>query len=423
MIRGIVVTGLAGLLVGTVAATAIVMVNPARFYPGFAFDGRALVIGAGMAAMALGAMLLAQRSREAASVAILFAVALRLCAYALFGQEPGETDNLAFANIADNIRSGNGILCTDPCANFRAVYPPLYPLALAAFGNAFLLSLVVDALIAAAIWRLAHIVDAPRTPAVAAYLILTAAYSPLPHKEGLATLMTLVVVLGLLEKRPGAVGLGAAGVALAQPAWLAFVVACGLMLGVRSVFPVALRAVPYFLAAMLPWWIRNYMMFGEFVPLTIAFGSNLLFVATNSFDVIRSYIPLGELAMGKASLARAIEVIAADPLTYLRLRVVGTVQAWALNGMPGQLLNSPALIYASQLTWCGFVALALRGALGNETVLRLLAAVGVAVLIGMWMEFGERHRYFALPFMAIVMSLPLSRPQSRSPEPRSTSRQ
>lgn len=435
---------LAILSLGTVIGTAIVLFNPARFYLYVRPDALAAAIAIGAAAFFAFCVFAAVRGHAVAVIGL--AIVIRLGAFLAFAVYPGGGDSPLYDNVARNIVAGHGILWTntfylEPLA-FRAYFPPLYSSLLAGtyavFGPgpwpAFLLNAVADALVVLSLCQLARPLGYPKAGLVAGaiYLILpqTMLYSLGIQKESLAIFFLLQIVIGLWKRQAVRIGAFTAALALTQPAWLTVVAALGLAfiprLGPLSLL--ALRSLPLFLLLMAPWWIRNYLLLGEFVPLGTAYGHNLLYIATNRFDTIKQFVPLGnEPAVMKAAYSAAIEIIRADPLKYFLGRIIRVVESMCLDGFPMQLLQygkQPAHFimagfYTCQISYSlfmGTAAFALAKDRRSSVTLLLLAA-GIAVIFGMWFEFSERHRYFITPLLALLIAIFGETTDKTNPDP------
>ena len=368
------------------------------------------------------------------SVTIAVSVAFRLWSLDLLnGRLPGG-DAPNFLAMADNVLSGRGLLLVDSDnLHMRATYPPLYPLLLAVVGLAVPLTFAVitalntllDLACAWLMTRLGRDLDAPQAGTLAAALYIVwptnLGMAPLARKEPLiallvvALLVVLVQAIGRGRWQSGiAFGLLTGLLALAQPA----------MLFLPAMF--ALVALPWFkdrrrwlammtIAAacaaltMVPWWVRNWLLFHRFVPLTAASGYSLWIGATPLSDGTYLQAPPSfrhgdEFEFAAAMGAEAKRIIAADPVRYL-LHCLGKF----LRAMFTEDRGVSQIYWAvphghATITriWVGtatlFNGLAVGIALAACWVYRrlllnqlLLAAIANILLFAIWFEFDQRH--------------------------------
>ncbi|MGI8611833.1 MAG: hypothetical protein ACR2KH_06135 [Sphingomicrobium sp.] len=171
---------------------------------------------------------------------------------------------------------------------------------------------------------------------------------------------------------------------------------------------------------VLPWWIRNWLLFGTFVPLTAASGYSLWIGSTPVGDGTYLQAPPSfwhhdEFHMSAALGAEAKRIIASDPVSYF-LHCVGKFFRamftegrgvsqiyWAVpHGHAGiasiwvgtaTLMNGLAVLVAMTAAWIG------RRRLLSQL---LLAAIANILLFGIWFEFDQRHRYFLTPLLLLV---------------------
>jgi 4-amino-4-deoxy-L-arabinose transferase-like glycosyltransferase len=77
-------------------------------------------------------------------------------------------------------------------------------------------------------------------------------------------------------------GLSTGALALTQPALLPLPICLGLVAAFRARLEVlirlAARSIPVAVVLMVPWWIRNWLLFGSFVPLTTSAGHSMMHV-------------------------------------------------------------------------------------------------------------------------------------------------
>lgn len=380
---------------------------------------------------------------------LCLAIVIRLFALLLaWGTAPyGDPNN--YFQLAQNLLAGEGLSLPrlgsiDPIPT--AMYPPALPFLLAAVGlvvplNALtfaILNTVIDCIAGLLLARLAQLLDAPRAavPSALIYLLWPsiAFMSPLAYKEGLIVALLLGTVVALLEqsRRPGfrwALLSGACGGALllTQPGLLTLLPILFLALARRFEswrrwWMVSLTAAAAALLAITPWWIRNALVFGEFVPLTSSSGLALWVGAQPGGGVIwqappKSWWGLGELEVAQVAMAEAWRIILADPLAYLARCLAKFPRSffysnWAIDQLilaKGQrwpwLIESSLLRFGPTLIELWAVAMAGIGLFRlrrHPAAWLLWACIAQVMLFGIWFEFSERHRLFMTPFLLLV---------------------
>jgi hypothetical protein len=352
-------------------------------------------------------------------------------------------DYAAYLMLARNLADGNGLLAhTMNYGWARGLYPPLYPLllsgagAVAGFGAATILALN-SAIDLGSAWLLLVIgrrLGRPRAGLAAAALFLiwpsAAIVAPLAQKEGLVTLLALFLALvfhKLLEEGPGwrnaaLLGLGTALMALAQPGLAPLPLSIALVLlptaGPRLLILFGARAAPFAIAAMLPWWIRNYLLFGAFVPFTTSMGPAMMSALGAVPGERAQLLVTGDEPAQSARMVReAGALIVADPLGFVAERIPHMARqmifedydALRLAGFSPPIAWARAVLPAAQLALAGaaglaFAALALKRATRGDGFLAaiVLACLLHIALFDIWFEFGERHRHFVTPFLLLL---------------------
>jgi len=377
-------------------------------------------------------------------------VVLRVAAALLFaGRTPGG-DALYYLILSGNVLAGRGLSVEEPYigSTVHALYPPAYALLLSGWISCFgasaasllLLNTLIDTAAAMLIWRIGDLLDRPGAGRAAAWLYLlwpsTLLSAPLAQKEGLCALLILILAhqwLSGLQRgwgtlRGGAlIGLAAGLLALTQPGQAPLAALFGLSLvpvaSLGRVAAIGFAALPFALLLLLPWWIRNWLMFGAFVPLTTTAPISLWI--GNNPAATGNWMPppaalrgMPELDYGRAIGGLAKQWIASHPLEFLRLtatkfvRAVGTGQ-FGVGRLAGMTPRPSAATLAallplaqlSHLLLLGNAAVAaLRQALPVRILLLLvLACLLQLVLFGVWFEFGERHREFMTPLLLLTI--------------------
>jgi hypothetical protein len=387
---------------------------------------------------------------------VVLAVLMRLFALLLaWGTDPtGDPQN--YLRLANHLLAGNGLAlprtAVGPEPVSTALFPPMLPLLLAGVGlvaplNAAtlcILNTLIDCAAALLLARLARLLGMAQiaVPVALAYLLWPsiALMSPLAYKEGLVIALLLGTVVCLVEQstRPGlrwAVASGVCGglLLLAQPALVTLLPILFLALrprfsGWRRWWSVSLTAAVATLLVMLPWWVRNALVFGQFVPLTTSGGLALWVGAHPSGGVVWQLPPdswnqLGELEAARAATAAAWRTIWVDPFAYLARCLAKFPSSffysnWAIDQLvnargqrwPG-LAQSTLLRFGPTLVELWVVAMAAIAMVRarHEAAVRMLwACVAQVMLFAIWFEFSERHRLFMTPFMLLAAALLLT---------------
>lgn len=377
--------------------------------------------------------------------AVVLSLAARLFAWWIAGTRVPVGDPFNYAEIARNLLSGRGMVIDDPMliANLRAFYPPGYPLLLAAIGLAVpltatslvILNTAIDALAAALLARIGARLGDARAGRVAGALYFlwpaSVLLSPLAYKEALAALLVVIQIAALLAatrgSRPATAAFGiAAGLAvLVQPGWAPLSVLMALALlpefpNWRMWLKQTSAAAAIAGLVLAPWWLRNALEFGRFVPFTTAGGAGLWVGATLLGDGSWVQAPArflrgDEVTMSAAMGAEARQIIAADPLRYLVHCLGKIVRTLSDSAGPIRQLYwmEPARHYALLDSLRVFPLLATMGLMVvsaiaailrvRGAVLRLvIAGLAQVLLFGMWFEFTERHRHFLTPLLLLL---------------------
>ena len=378
----------------------------------------------------------------------LVSLAGRIFALWIAGDRVPIGDPYNYVVIAQNILAGRGLVIDDPfvLTNLRAFYPPGYPLLLAGVGliaplNAAALTALnslLDLAAAALIVRIGRRLGEKQAGRLAGalYLLWPASIflAPLAYKEGLIALLVLAQIAGLLDAARGRrwawarFGLAAGLTPLVQPGLAPLSVLLALAIfgqfSDRRTWLVNMGAAAALAAAvMLPWWVRNAILFDRFIPFTTASGAGLWVGASplggGEWVPIPPRLRVGdELALSAAMSGEAWATIAADPFGYFVRCLAKVLRALTHDQSPLlqlywmrplehrglilalQWLNAPLMPVTLCLTIVG--AFVERHSI---TVRLLLASLAQILLFGMWFEFSERHRYFLMPLMLLVAAI------------------
>lgn len=402
-------------------------------------------------AMAAWPLLRSVPTRGHAVLLALCILALRLCFAAMAAGRTSPGDPEAYLVLARHLLDGGGLFIDEPFMEERvyAFYPPAYPLLLAGWGAIFGLSIwsvaalggLTDLIVAALMARIGDRAGNAGAGRAAAFLYLiwppVLFASPLATKEGLCTALVLMLALVWLERAAGdrgfwrgAVALGVATglLALSQPGWAPVAALFGLVLlgriGFRRMQGFGMVGAGVAVAVMLPWWLRNWIVFGAFVPLTSAGGVSLWI--GNNAEATGNWMPqpaalkgLSEMDYQREAAAMAKAWIMAHPVDWIRLtitkflRAVGVGQ-FGLVRLAAMYPPISAMLAAALFPLAhGSHVLMLAG---SAAALRLRQAPGITVialltlaaflqigLFGVWFEFGERHRDLATPFLLLLI--------------------
>jgi 4-amino-4-deoxy-L-arabinose transferase-like glycosyltransferase len=250
--------------------------------------------------------------------------------------------------------------------------------------------------------------------------------------ESAALCLLAWAALALLEGR-GRVWAAAIGGALAgacvltRPGWLlALILLAAAALGWLPALPSggvrrrwltgALAAVA-FCTVMSPWWVRNWRLFGEFVPLTTAGGQSLYEGnserATGAPDVpgtvgvlMRGCAGLEEVDRNRMLAAEARRWIRAHPGRFAGLAAVKFARTWSpVPNEPGHRrwyqMTVSALNWTVVLLLAGAAVWRERRSRPREVLWCLLPAL--AVVIGHILVVGSvRYRLPAWPFLEVL---------------------
>lgn len=352
-------------------------------------------------------------------------------------------DPNSYLELAKGLLAGRGLVIYDPFfgSAWRALFPPLYPLLLAGWGAlagfstpaVLVLGTLTDLAAACLLSRLGARLGNAAAGRRAAWLYLlwpSVLFSaPLAQKESLCVVLILLLATAWIAARPGwrgalALGVPAGLLALTQPGEAPLAALFGVVLvrriGVRALIANGLRGAAVATLLLLPWWIRNAIVFHAFVPLTTASGPSLWI--GNNPDATGNWEPppaslkgLPELTYSRRIGAIAWDWMVQNPLGVARLSLTKLLRAcgiaeFGINrllamGPPFPQVLAAALWPLAQGT---HLALLARTALRLDRVptsllLLILACVLQVLLFGVWFEFGERHRDFATPFLLLAL--------------------
>ena len=363
---------------------------------------------------------------------MLWAVLARLWAFVSLAHLP-VGDPAAYAVLSHSIASGQGLVFNDYLygSGLRAFYPPTYPMLLASFvsvgfGNASALTLntLCDVGAALTMRRLGIETKQPfANVAALAYLSWPTIVlgSPLPQKESLVAFLGVQLCLlfyrlwrdqGASLKWAAHAGVVSGLLALAQPGLALLPVGLGFVVlpktGLTQLAKVAALTFPFVLFPMVPWWYRNWELFGQFVPLTTSSGLSLRYVILGNHYAIGGLAALPEPTRSTAAMQWGGQWIRAHPAQYFSRVLIRTVGAFALDDFSWRRFHdyTPRWHFARvgvDGLWVVLLALVATSVKRpNRALLVLLLGSALALSTSIWFEFSQRHRYFLFPLLFLL---------------------
>lgn len=359
-------------------------------------------------------------------------------------------DPMNYTNLATSILEGRGLVADDwrYGQDLRAYFPPLYPIFLAGFWSIFGSSIwstlsmnIITDIIAA--WAIGDV--ARRTIGIKAGIALSAVYfawpafamgAGIPQKESLNLLFIILLFRGMIIWRDSdalssrhwkhgfGIGIWWGLLCLVQPSLALAPVCVGIILlwqkGFGPIIRLGLYVLPALLIILMPWWIRNYLVLGSFIPFTTASGMMINSALRDlRIDFPPGLFDLSEQERGAVMASKAMEFIIHNPLQFLKQVATSMTYGFAYEESPlarfrhgtppitdlnhaqlAPLLQgsyAAMLICAAAASWQQF----------REGVTPLLLYIFVIlssiVLINMWFEFGERHRLIMTPLLMMMI--------------------
>jgi hypothetical protein len=415
---------------------------------GFSLASIGVLLLWGLAARLGMPLLRAMPSRRRLAMLAAIAIALRIAFALLSVRRASSGDPNAYLLLAKGLLSRDEYGIYEPFFGgyWRALFPPFYSFLLAGWGaiagfstaSVLFLGTIIDLGAASLILQLGRRLGSPGAGRGAAWLYLiwpSVLFSaPLAQKEGLCAFLILALALAWLNRDHRVwrdavkIGVPAALLALTQPGQAPLAALFGLCLigqaGLVPTMVAGVRAAGVAVLVMLPWWIRNWLIFGAFVPLTSAGGASLWI--GNNPDATGNWLPppeqlrgVPEVVYGKRIGAIAVEWIKANPGAFVRLTITKFLRACGVASFGVTRLVAmqpplPAALAAALLPLSHLAHVALLGSAamaarmrrmpGTGTLLLLIAACIVQLMLfGVWFEFSERHREFVTPFLLLLV--------------------
>jgi hypothetical protein len=330
----------------------------------------------------------------------------------------------------------------------RAHAPRLYSILLAGLylvtdGSRFapfILNGLVDSLTGLLIFTVGRQLGAGLKPAAAMgvlyviwpHIVVSSAFA---QKEGLACLLMMacvwILTLSWADGRNRGVlyGLFLGLIGLSQPAW--FPMVAGFPLAVafrhRAGFVARFLAVAAVASILVlsPWIIRNWSATGGFIPLTSSFGWNLFANAARTTTFPEHLGHLSEAEWSRELAKAGIAIIAANPLAFAvheaKMIAIGLALEHGYYLPLMRLQPSPSIapkdfLVVMQLPliamWAGGAWCASERKGDGLIVGTLALALLYIATIGIWFEFGARHRAFLLPIiLSWVATVLVARPR------------
>jgi hypothetical protein len=167
---------------------------------------------------------------------------------------------------------------------------------------------------------------------------------------------------------------------------------------------------------MVPWIVRNYHIFGHFIPTTLQVGESLYEAnspyadggpAMDRIDWIkeRGGVPMGEYENNQFFKRAALQYIRENPGRFCELAVEKFVRFW--NPLPNYSLYRRPLGMAVSI--CAFVPIILLGCAGilrrkldGVSLLLLLSPVAYFTLLHMVFVGSVRYRTPVMPFVILL---------------------
>jgi hypothetical protein len=181
-----------------------------------------------------------------------------------------------------------------------------------------------------------------------------------------------------------------------------------------------LTALPSLLIVLAPWWLRNWLLFGAFVPFTTASGMMLNSAWRDlavPFPPGLFELPEPERSAVMGELAR--EAIREHPLGFIEQALRSMVYGFAYEEAPLArfrhtsppigALDHARLAPLLQGAYAAMLVTALAGAwrrlrqrAADPAVLYAFALLASILAVNVWFEFGERHRLVLTPILLLV---------------------
>lgn len=359
-------------------------------------------------------------------------------------------DPMNYTNLATSLMEGRGLITDDwrYGEDLRAYFPPLYPIFLAGFWSIFgssiwstlSMNIITDIISAWAIGDAAR-----RTIGIKAGIILSITYfawpafamgAGIPQKESLNLLFIILLFRAMIIWRDSdpifskhwrhglCIGIWWAMLCLVQPSLALAPAVVGMILwwekGLSPVIRLGLHTLPALLIVLAPWWIRNYLLLGDFIPFTTASG---MMINSALRDLVIDFPPglfdLPEQQRGAIMAAKAMEFITEHPLQFLQQAMTSMAYGFAYEEAPLARFRhgTPAIsdldhARLAPLLQGAYAALLILSAMASwrqfrngltPLLLYILVILSSILIINIWFEFGERHRLIMTPLLMLMV--------------------
>ncbi len=391
-------------------------------------------------AVGVGSLLLLRNTGWSIFLGVLLAIAVRLLA-ASYVHYPDSGDAIIYPELAKNLLSGKGLWLPETLprtgwSDVKAMYPPLYPIVLALAGmlgdlntaTYTAMNTAFDLASAGTIWLIARELNFGKRAVLPAWLFLaypTAILAvPIAQKESLVLLLVAQVILWVLRSKPVRTGCVTGLLALTQPvlAPLTAVIILALLpaRGFAATVRLSLIAAAAASLVMLPWWLRNYLIFGTFVPLTTSMGLSLKVAVEGWYYPLRlGLLDLPEPVRFAQAGREALGTILQNPMPYLKRTILNTGATFLREGRMAHSFGSQNVVSTSvALYWSYYLLLgsALACLFKKPPALLLLVSAAVVaelLIFCVWFEFEQRHRVHLVIPLVLLASWPRERRAAR----------
>jgi hypothetical protein len=361
--------------------------------------------------LAVGVLIAPVSNRVRIGAALLVGLIVRTWAGWLVAAYPltQYSDPSAYDLLSSSVLAGRGLIVWDSGYGLlQAAYPPLYPILLAAaklVGLGWIgANLLCEVAATAMIWRLAG------DRAAAAYFLFPSVVvaALIPTKEPLATALLLGCML-LWKHNWVAYGAVAGLLALTQPAWIPVPIVAFFLARPRPMD--VLKAAGAGTIILCPWWVRNYLLFHQFIPLTTTAGFTLGVVLTGHYGPY-AQLRYDEPARAWYAFTHSVSGVAHQPLRYLGNVIMQALRAFLFDDTAPDYIDERfswvgTAAVVSQLAWAAAIAACARASPRDRRLWSFVAGFLVTCFVagGIWLEFGTRHRAFAVPLLLMWSGL------------------
>ena len=362
-------------------------------------------------------------------IVVMIGFALRLWAAVAVGSFAPGGDAKAYLILGKMLVSGQGLVTES--GNYgliRGMYPPLYPLILAFFGSFFFGITISTVALLNTCLDLASCVIIRRTAGGRVGTIAASIYflwpsfilsCPVAQKESLV-LLIVVNLFAIFIARPrlscfsARLGLCWGLLALSQPSLVTLPILLWLSTSAidRKFDLISLAGtIGVFSLTMAPWWIRNWFVFGHFVPFTLSAGASLrvalfghhmpLTAQMKARPEYDRLVPLTRIAFNEIDHSKLIYL----KRTFWQLFSASVRDSAAAARV--HVLDYRQIAIICQFTYSGVQIISIFALYARRNKIWLILLAGCVlqiVFFDMWFEFKERPRDFILPILFVLAS-------------------